>query len=105
MTLLPRYVDNPSPMTLPPRYINQSNTAGLRHPKALTAIETNSTILAHLHQAVQEELRTIAAAIISRAAAPTWSLEQGILFFGGCFYLPAASPLLSKLLQSLQMTT
>ena len=70
MPLPLRYI--PPLMTLLPRYVNQSNTAGLRQPKALTAIEANSAILAHLHLAVQEEpeLRTIAAAMISRAVAP-----------------------------------
>lgn len=40
----------------------------------------------------------------SRAAAATWPLEQGILIFDGRLYLPAASPLLPDLLESLLST-
>ena len=47
------------------------------------------------------ELRTIALAIINNATSGAWSLDQGILFFDGRFYIPASSPLLPDLLETL----
>jgi hypothetical protein len=62
-----------------------------------------AAIFDHVHQAVLEvpELHAIATAIIGGTTAPAWSLDQGLLFFDGCFYLLLASPLLPDQLETL----
>jgi hypothetical protein len=75
------------------------------HPNALNFIDDPDTIIfTHIQQAIREqrELRTIATTIMEGQAARAWSMDQGLIFFDGCFYLPTASALLSDLLQVLR---
>jgi hypothetical protein len=56
-----------------------------------------------MRQAIREqrELCTIARTVTEGRAALAWSLDQGLIFFNGRFYLLAASTLLPNLLQVL----
>jgi len=87
----------------PPRNI-LSRASRARHPNALDYIDTTDVIFEHMRQATlrQRELRTIAMAISDSVAAQAWSLDQGLIFFDGRLYLPAASSLLPYLLQVLR---
>jgi hypothetical protein len=53
-----------------------------------------------MRQAVREqwELRTVAMTIMDGQATRAWSVNQGLIFFDGRFYLPTASALLPDLL-------
>jgi hypothetical protein len=87
----------------PPRNI-LSRASRACHPNALDYIDTTDVIFEHLCQATlrQQELRTIAMPIADGVAAQAWSLDQGLHFFDGRLYLPAASSLLPDLLQVLR---
>lgn len=53
----------------------------------------------------KQELQIIAATIEVKAVAPTWSLQQGVILYNDRYYIPATSPLLEDLLESLGTTT
>ena len=114
-TILPRHtlqtilaLPVPPPITLapweqptppPPRTIlNRANRA--RRPNALDYINTTNVIFGHLRRAIlqQHGLRNIAMAIADGVTALAWSIDQGLLFFDGRLYLPAALSLLPNLL-------
>nr|AWA44959.1 hypothetical protein LOC101753448 [Saccharum spontaneum] len=87
----------------PPRNIlSKASRACL--PNALDFIDSSDIIFEHLHRAVlrQRELATIAMAISDGVEAQAWSIDQGLIFFDGQLYLPAASALLPDLLQALR---
>jgi hypothetical protein len=49
------------------------------------------------------ELRHLTLAITQGTVAPAWSIDQGLLFFDGRFYIPDALPLLSDLLATISL--
>jgi hypothetical protein len=65
------------------------------------------TIIAQLRLAAldKQEPQIISATIAVNTAAPAWSLQQGIILYNGCYYIPATSPLLQELLESMGTTT
>jgi hypothetical protein len=73
------------------------------HSCCPNALDADNSVFASLRQAVlqQQELRHIALAISNATTSPAWSLDQGLLFFDGRFYISAISPFLPDLLQVL----
>jgi hypothetical protein len=79
--------------------MNKSKRAHL--PNTLDFIDDPDTIIfTHIRQAIREqrELCTVATTIMEGQAARARSVDQGLIFFDGRFYLPAISALLSDLL-------
>lgn len=76
-----------------------------RRPNALVCISTCAAAFDHLCRAILRvpKLYIISSNIIGGTDAPAGSIDQGQLFFDGCFYLPVASPLLPDLLETLHI--
>jgi hypothetical protein len=74
-----------------------------RLPNALDYVDTIGTVFGHLRCAVLQlqELYHIALAIGNGTTTLAWSIDQGLLFFNGCFYIPTTSTLLPDLLEVL----
>ena len=89
----------PQAPSLPPhRFTNWASRS--RRPNALDCMDTTNVIFGHLRRAIlqQHGLRNIAMAIADGVTALAWSIDQGLLFFDGRLYLPAALSLLPNLL-------
>jgi hypothetical protein len=99
ITLAPHEQPTPPP---PHTILNRANRA--HHPNALDYIDTTNVIFRHLRQAIlqQWELRKVAMPIADSVTTLAWSIDQGLLFFDGRLYLPAALLLLPNLLQVLR---
>jgi hypothetical protein len=67
----------------------------------------DQAILAQLRLAAtnERELQIIFATIEVEATALTWSLQHGIVRYNDRYYIPATSPLLQDMLESIGMTT
>jgi len=70
--------------------------------REISHIELDQEILAQPHVVATEEheLEIISATIEVQAAAPAWSLQQGIICYNERYYIPVTSPLLQDLLYS-----
>lgn len=79
--------------TSPPRDVMMPASHS-RYATALNQVNATDAVFDWLRQVVlqQHELRHMALAVTDGTTTPAWSLDQGILFLNGRFYLPAASP-------------
>lgn len=85
-----------------PLHVND-NTGAAPH----LDVTTDPAILTQLRLAALDkpELHIITATIKVKAAAPTWWLQQGVILYNGCYYIPTTSLLLQDRLESLGTTT
>lgn len=70
---------------------------------ALNYVITIDIVFSHLCHAILQlqELCHIALTFGNGTTTPTWSIDQGLLFFDGRFYILVTSPLLPDLLKAL----
>jgi hypothetical protein len=86
---------------LPPRVNNNVGIVPIR------GNTINPTIITQLRRAAldEQELQIIPVTITVNATAPAWSLQQGVILYNGHYYIPATSPLLQELPESVGTPT
>ncbi|CAD6227103.1 unnamed protein product [Miscanthus lutarioriparius] len=82
-----------------------SPTSNCNRNKTLRSIDISDTLVQLRGASTDErELQIIYDTITLQAAAPAWTIREGVIYYNNRLYIPASSPLLQDILESIGTT-